>query len=77
MLNTLNGSKPPLNLIQALADVAGFNDWSEVKAVIGEIVETILILSDVAKQLDIRLTTIAQIQKSLDRVWQGNRRLLE
>lgn len=73
----LYGSKPPLKVIQELADVAGFNNWLEAKAVIGEIVGAINTFNNVAKQLDITKTTISQIQKSLDRVWQENRGLLK
>lgn len=71
-----HGAKPPLNVIQELADTAGFSRWAEAKAVIGEVVEAISTFGEIAKNLDIRSATITKIQRHLDQAWAENRGLL-
>ncbi len=69
------GKAPPLNIIQELAEVAGFNHWNEAKIAIQEVVESIADFSEIAKTFPITQQTVTKIQRHLDLAWQENKLL--
>ena len=70
------GNAPPLKIIQALAEVAGFDNWPQAQLVIEEVVNAIGNFGQLANQYLISRQTQVKIQQHLNQVWQENRELL-
>ncbi|MYL22320.1 type II toxin-antitoxin system HipA family toxin [Halomonas alkaliantarctica] len=70
-----HGKGPPLKVVQALADQAGFNRWSEARQAIEEIVAAVSGWNATAKALGVSLQVRRDIQQRLDAVHKVNRPL--
>lgn len=70
------GKAPSLDVIQSLADLAGFGTWQEAKAAIEQVVGSVSDFRHHAKQLGVRADTITMIAKHLDEIYQQNKGLL-
>lgn len=70
------GKKPPINMIQKLANRAGFDDWQQAKIVIEKIIDSVAQFKQIAQQFAINPTTIKLIEKQLNMVRKANQGLL-
>lgn len=70
-----HGKNPPLQVIQALADQAGFARWHEARQVIEEVVTAINEWNEVAKTLGVSTSVRREIAQRLDSLQKANRGL--
>lgn len=70
-----HGKAPPLKVIQALAEQAGFTRWNEAKCVIEEVVEALSSWNAVAKHLGVGAETRREIHQRLEATRHQNRPL--
>lgn len=70
------GKNPPINMIQKLANRAGFDDWQQAKIVIEQIIDSVAQFKQIAQQFAINPTTIKLIEKQLNMVRKANQGLL-
>lgn len=71
-----HGNKPPLRVVQALAEVANYTNWSEAQQDIRSVIEAISYWQTYANELGVSKQTIKMIQTQLDKVYNENRFLL-
>ncbi|MDY7117514.1 type II toxin-antitoxin system HipA family toxin [Halomonas sp. SSL-5] len=71
-----HGKNPPLKVVQALADQAGFTRWSEARQVIEEVVTAINAWDEEARGLGISAGVRREIAQHLDALQKANRALL-
>lgn len=70
-----HGKTPPLKVVQALADQAGFTRWSEARQVIKEVVTAVHGWNDAANALGISSRVRKEIAQRLDVIQKANRSL--
>jgi len=70
------GKAPPLKTMQQLAVQASFARWPDAQKTIQRIADTAASFSDTALALGVKKTTVRDIQRHLNHIWQENRHLL-
>ncbi|ETD67131.1 phosphatidylinositol kinase [Pelistega indica] len=71
------GKQPALKTIQKLADIAGFDSWSEARIIIRGVVDALSMFQQYAKNFGVSKNNIRLIQQYLDDLYKQNRQLLE
>lgn len=71
------GQSPPLKVVQRLASVANFASWSDARAVIREVLDSLSCFDAVAANIGVKPGTRALIEKRLSATWKANRHLLD
>ena len=71
-----HGRQPPLTAMQALAAHAGFASWARAREVLEETADAVARWPAIAQELEIRPETRHLIEKSLQRAYRENLRLL-
>jgi len=71
-----HGKNPPLKVVQALADQAGFTRWSEARQVIEEVVAAVNAWDEEARTLGISPGVRREIAQQLDALQKANHALV-